>query len=43
MGGLGKFDKAFKEQALLRILSGETTVNKMAEVRVNEPLRIVSY
>lgn len=26
-----KFDKAFKEQVVLRIMSGETTVSKMAE------------
>ena len=31
MGERRKFDKAFKEQAVLRILSGETTVSKMAE------------
>lgn len=30
MGERRKFDKAFKEQAVLRILSSETTVNKMA-------------
>lgn len=26
-----KFDKAFKEQVVLQIMSGETTVSKMAE------------
>ena len=31
MGERRKFDKAFKEQAVLRILSSETTVSKMAE------------
>ncbi len=31
MGERRKFDKAFKEQAVLRILSGETTISKMAE------------
>ncbi len=30
MGEQRKFDKAFKEQAVLRILSGETTVGKIA-------------
>ena len=27
----GKYDKAFKEQVVLRILSKETTISKMAE------------
>lgn len=31
MGERRKFDKAFKEQAVLRVLSGETTVSKMAQ------------
>ncbi len=31
MGERRKLDKAFKEQAVLRTLFGETTANKMAE------------
>lgn len=31
MGEKRKFDKAFKEQVVLRIMSGETTVSKMAQ------------
>jgi transposase len=31
MNGQGKYDKAFKEQVVLRILSKETTISKMAE------------
>ena len=31
MGERRKFDKAFKEQAVLRVLSGETTVSKMVQ------------
>lgn len=31
MGERRTFDKAFKEQAVLRIMSGEITVSKMAE------------
>ncbi len=31
MGERRKFDKAFKEQAVLRILSGEATVSKITE------------
>lgn len=31
MGERRKFDKAFMEQVVLQILSGETTISKMAE------------
>jgi len=31
MGERRKFDKAFKEQAVLRVLSGETTVSKLVQ------------
>lgn len=31
MGERRKFDKAFKEQVALKVMSGETTVSKMAD------------